>query len=39
MRNNSAYIVQALLIGSNAVVMFSNDMMGVASHARAIVHF
>jgi hypothetical protein len=39
MRSNSAYIVQGLLIGSNAVVMFTNDMLGFASHARAIVHF
>jgi hypothetical protein len=38
-RNNSAYVVQALLIGSNAVVMFTNDMMGIASHARSLVNF
>jgi hypothetical protein len=38
LRSNTAYAVQGLLIASNALVMFNNDILGFASSTRAMWH-
>jgi hypothetical protein len=39
LRPTSAYTVQGLLIATNALVMFQNDVMGLATRAQTILHF
>jgi hypothetical protein len=39
MRPTTAYAVQGLLIASNAMVMFHNDVMGLATNAQSLLHF
>ena len=39
LRPTTAYAVQGLLIASNAMVMFQNDVFGLATSARSVLHF
>ncbi len=39
LRPTSAYTVQGLLIASNVMVMFQNDVLGLATRAQTLLNF